>query len=87
MPTTKSAKKSMIQDRKRQARNYNKRVEVKDVIKKILTLTKDKKAVEAEKLLSEAFSIIDKAAKKNILHKNNASRKKSRLSAAIAKAK
>tara|TARA_Y100000741_G_C17948430_1_gene434781 strand:- start:229 stop:477 length:249 start_codon:yes stop_codon:yes gene_type:complete len=33
-----------------------------------------------EELLKKAFSALDKAASKGVIHKNNASRKKSRLS-------
>lgn len=48
-------------------------------MKKIEKIAKtDKK--EAEKILSSAFSAIDKAAKRGVIKKNNASRKKSRLS-------
>jgi small subunit ribosomal protein S20 len=36
--------------------------------------------------LAKAFSVIDKAAAKGVLHKNNAARKKSRLSRKLAKA-
>ncbi len=51
---------------------------MKDIIKKIEKTAKtDKKG--AEKLLSSAFAIIDKAAKKGVIKKNNAARKKSRL--------
>jgi len=38
-------------------------------------------------LLQTAYQAIDKAARRNIVHKNNAARKKSRLAHAIAKAK
>lgn len=41
---------------------------------------------EAKKALSQAFAALDKAAKKNIIHSNNASRNKSRLTKLIAKA-
>ena len=52
---------------------------MKEIIKKIEKVSKtDKK--EAFKMLSSAFAIIDKAAKKNVIKKNNAARKKSRLS-------
>ena len=42
--------------------------------------TKEKKSEEAIKLLPTVFSKLDKAAKKGIIHKNLAGRKKSRLS-------
>ena len=41
---------------------------------------------EAKELLPSTFKALDKAAKMNIVHKNNASRVKSRLAIAIAKA-
>ncbi len=52
---------------------------MKEIIKKIEKVAKTDKA-EALKLVSSAFAIIDKAAKKNVIKKNNAARKKSRLS-------
>ena len=39
-----------------------------------------KKKVEAKKLLPSAYSVIDKAAKRGVIKKNTASRKKARLS-------
>jgi small subunit ribosomal protein S20 len=45
---------------------------------KLLNLSKDKN--EKESLLPKLNSIIDKAVKKNVIHKNTAARKKSRIS-------
>jgi small subunit ribosomal protein S20 len=50
-------------------------------IKKLRTST-DKK--EAEALLIEVTSMIDKLAKKNIIHKNNAAHKKSKLTKLVS---
>ena len=50
-------------------------------VRKLALAGDTKKAAEA---LREAYSKIDKAAKKNILHKNNAARRKSRLAALLA---
>ncbi len=44
---------------------------------KRLKATKEKEA--AEKLFIEVSSLVDKLAKKNIIHKNNAAHKKSKL--------
>lgn len=85
MPTTRSAKKAMRQADKRKIQNYKVRSAIKETIKECLTLAKNKNAEELKKLLPKAFSIIDKAAKTYVLHKNNASRKKARLSALLAK--
>ena len=82
MPITQSAKKAVRGSLRKKAFNDQKRRAMKEVIKKIEKLVKgnkpDKK--EAEKMLAEAFSIIDKAAKTGVVKKNNAARKKSRLS-------
>jgi small subunit ribosomal protein S20 len=61
----------MVNDQKKRA--------MKEVIKKIEKSAKTSKA-EALKMLSSAFSAIDKAAKSGVIKKNNASRKKARLS-------
>ena len=65
-----SLRKKALNDRQKHA--------MKDVIKKIQKIVKtDKK--EAQKILSSAYAIIDKAAKRGVIKKNNAARKKSRL--------
>ena len=52
---------------------------MKELIKKVEKAAKiDKK--DALKLLSSAFQVIDKAMQKGVIKKNNAARKKSRLS-------
>ncbi len=68
----------------RRARNFTVSCELKTLIKKELLLVKEGKVEEAKKLLPEVYSIIDTACKKNIIHKNNASRKKARLAKALA---
>ncbi len=49
---------------------------------KKLKLTKSKK--EAEELFKKVSSMLDKLAKKNIIHKNNAGNKKSQLAQIVA---
>lgn len=79
MPITQSAKKAIRGSLRKKAFNDSRKRAMKEVIKKIEKLAKtDKK--EALKMLSSAFAIIDKAAKTNVIKKNNAARKKSRLS-------
>lgn len=68
----------------RRARNFPVRSELKSLIKKELLLVKEGKIEEAKKFLPKVYSIIDKACKKNIIHKNNASRKKANIAKAIA---
>lgn len=80
MPITKSAKKALRGSLvKKSANDRNKKV-VKETIKKIEKLVKEKKKDEAKKLLPSAYSAIDKASKRGVIKKNNASRKKARLS-------
>jgi small subunit ribosomal protein S20 len=78
MPIIKSAKKALRQSIKRKATNDRRTKAMKDAIKKVEKSAKDKKA-EAIKLLPSAFAAIDKAAKRGVIKKNTAARKKARL--------
>lgn len=80
MPIIKSAKKALRGSIVKKAANDRNKKNIKELIKKIEKLVKEKKKDEAKKLLSEAYSVIDKAAKRGVIKKNNASRKKARLS-------
>jgi len=86
MPIIKSAKKKARQALTHFDRNQATRTKVKTFMKKVLTLSKTKPE-DAKKLLSEAYSVIDTAAKKNILHKNNAAHKKSLLARSVKNVK
>ena len=79
MPIIKSAKKNIRVSARKKGYNDQRKRAMKEVIKKIEKIAKtDKKA--AEKLLSSAFKAVDKAAQRGVIKKNNAARKKSRLS-------
>lgn len=80
MPITKSAKKALRGSLVKKAANDRNKKAVKEAIKNIEKLVKEKKKDEAKKLLPQAYGTIDKAAKKGVYKKNTASRKKSRLS-------
>lgn len=54
------------------------------MMKKMIELVKEGKVDEAKKLLPETYKAIDTAAKKNIIHKRNAGRKKARMSRLVA---
>lgn len=79
MPTTDQAKKRMRTDERR--RNANKGVSstMKTAMKKVLNAENPEAAQAA---LPEAMKMVDKAAKKNIIHANAAARSKSRLTRA-----
>ncbi len=79
MPITQSAKKAIRGSLRKKAFNDRRKRTMKEVIKKIEKVVKADKS-EAVKMLSDAFQAIDKAAKKGVIKKNNAARKKSRLS-------
>jgi len=85
MAVTKSARKSIRQNKRRRASNIAYIKKMKDLIKKVRTLVSEGKKQEAEKLLSQVYKILDKSAKKGIIKKNNASRKKARLTKLITK--
>lgn len=83
MANIKSAKKRVIVSRTKAERNQAVKSGVKTAIKKVETAVAAKDAEAAKAALLNATSIIDKAETKGVLHKNNASRKVSRLSKAV----
>lgn len=87
MPITKSAKKALRQSKRRQIRNLKRKEDFRAVLKSIQTLLAEEKAKEAEALVPNAYKALDKAAKTGAIKLNNAARKKSRLMAAIRRAK
>ncbi len=58
---------------------------MRETLKEVGDFIKDKKADDARSLLPKVYKAIDKAAKRGVIKKNTASRKKSRLAAAIKK--
>jgi len=85
MPNTTSAKKALRASKKKKVFNDRRRSAMREVLKNIKKLAWEKKQDEAKALLSKAYKAIDKAAKRGVIKKNTASRKKSRLSAFIKK--
>lgn len=79
MPITKSAKKAIRVSLRKKSFNDRRKKVMKELIRKIEKTAKTNKA-EAAKLLPTAFKAIDKTAQKKVIKKNNAARKKSRLS-------
>ena len=83
MANIKSAKKRILVNRTKAERNKAIRSGVKTAIKKVYAAI-DAKDVEAAKVaLKDATTAIDKATTKGVYHKNNASRKVSRLTKAV----
>lgn len=73
MPLIKSAIKKVRKDKSRTTRNQKREAILKTLVKKA---RKDNTPVA----LSKVFSALDKAVKVNLIHRNKASRLKSRLS-------
>ncbi|TVQ67060.1 MAG: 30S ribosomal protein S20 [Balneolaceae bacterium] len=76
MPQHKSAIKRVRQNKKRRDRNRINRSRMRTATKKVFSETEK---ANAELLLKDAVSLIDKLSAKGIIHKNTAGRKKSQL--------
>lgn len=70
MPVTKSAKRALRKSLRKKARNLKTREGYKKVVKNVRKTGKG---------LSSAFSALDRAAKRGVIHKRKAARLKSRL--------
>ena len=79
MPARKSARKSV----KRYRRNQSTRRTTRTAITGARRAVASGDTEVAEPAIRHAISLLDKAVKKGILHKNNASRRKSRLAARL----
>lgn len=77
MPVLKHAKKKLRQDKKRTRDN----LKLKETYKKLIKAARTKKSADT---LNLAYQAIDKAAKKNVIHDNKASRLKSSLAKVVA---
>ena len=69
----------MRQNEKRRTANRQKKAAIRTFEKKVRKLNDENKNEEAQSAYQTYSSLIDKAAKTNIVHPNNAARKKSRL--------
>ena len=90
MANTKSAKKRiLVAERNRQV-NRSYKSTVRTFIKKTINYCDDYKKDPTEEnknlitaSLNKTFSLIDKAVKKNVLHRNNGANKKSRVNSVV----
>ncbi len=85
MANIKSAKKRILVNRTKAARNKSIKSATKTAIKKVYAAIEAKDKEAAKAALLAATSTIDKAARKGVYHKNTASRKVSRLNLAVNK--
>ena len=80
MPRIKSAKKAMRGSLKKRDQNRETKKNFKSALKKA-------KESRQKKDIAKAVSLLDRAAAKNVIHKNKAARLKSRLSKNVLKEK
>ncbi len=85
MAITKGAKKAHRASLNKHVFNVRRKKALTGAVKTTRKLIDAKDTKAAATSLSAAFKAIDKAAKRGIIKKNTASRKKSRLSKAVAK--
>lgn len=77
----------MRQNLRRRQRNLIVLESIRKTAKQVRKLAASGSKADALKALSAAFAALDKAAKKNVIHRNNASRHKSRLAKLVGKTK
>jgi small subunit ribosomal protein S20 len=93
MANNKSAKKRIEITKRNRLRNRFYKSSVRTLIKRFLIDLENYKTSKnledkekLKKILNSIYSLIDKATKKNIFHKNKAARKKSQLAAQLKEA-
>lgn len=85
MPITKSAVKAHKASLRKRVFNARRQDAMKEVVKEIKKSVAAGEVKQAEEKLSGAYKAIDKAAKRGVIKKNTAARKKSRLVSLIKK--
>lgn len=79
MPQIKSSIKSMKTDAERRAQNTATKSRIRTATKRTVDAIAAGDAEAAQAAFNNASKLIDKAASKGVIHKNNAARKKSSL--------
>ena len=82
-----SALKRARQTEKRTANNRSNTSRLRTELRRLRETLKSGDAKQAKDAFGSTVSMIDKAVKKGVIHKNTAARYKSRLSARVAKTK
>jgi small subunit ribosomal protein S20 len=80
VPRIKSAAKRMRQGRARTVQNRTQRSALRTALRRVRAAT----GAEATEAYAEAVKLLDRAAQKNIVHRNAAARQKSRLAKLVA---
>jgi small subunit ribosomal protein S20 len=85
MPNHKSAEKRDRQNVRRNAINTANRTRLRSSLRKLRAAIAAGNASQAQSLLSETVSVIDKSVQKGVLHRNTAARHKARLTTHVNK--
>ncbi|MBI1848975.1 MAG: 30S ribosomal protein S20 [Planctomycetes bacterium] len=83
MATSRSAKKRVRQNETRRQKNRAVSSRFKTAIKRFEDAIESKNAAQAKTQLAEVSSLLDKAARGNVIHRNKAAREKSHLQRAM----
>ncbi len=87
MANIQSAKKRIRQTVKRTEHNRVYRASTRTYVKKTRQLIAEGNLDEAEIMARKAYQMLDKSARKHVVHPRNAARRKGRLMAALEKAR
>ena len=85
MPITQSAKKALRQNLKKRKRNLFYKDAIKKLLKQTKSLISSGNFSKAKEFLPQIYKVLDKAAKKGVIKKNTAARKKSRITKQLSK--
>lgn len=85
MPNIKSAKKRVLVNAAKAARNKAARSELKTILKKFEAAVVQGNRSEADSAYKVAVKAVDQASARGLLHRNNAARKKSALTIKLNK--
>ncbi|WP_293556441.1 MULTISPECIES: 30S ribosomal protein S20 [Phascolarctobacterium] len=83
MPNIKSSIRSVKTDAERRAKNAPIKAALRNAARKVEALAANGAKEDAQATMAAATGLLDKAARKGIIHKNAAARKKSRLAKKI----
>ena len=83
MPNIKSSIRSVKTDAERRAKNAPIKAALRNAARKVEALAANGAKEDAQATMAAATGLLDKAARKGIIHKNAAARKKSRLAKRI----
>jgi small subunit ribosomal protein S20 len=87
LPQRRCAVKDLRKNHTNRMKNLDIKTDLKKTIKTFIVAAKSTDKTDAQAKLTLVYKKLDKAAKRNILHKNTASRRKSRFSKMLAEAK